>query len=83
MRRLLLVLVLLVAGVVGLGFYRGWFHLSTGEADGKSNIPVTVDRDKIEQDKEKAKEKVHEVEQQVKEKVNAPAAAGKGAAPRP
>jgi hypothetical protein len=81
MRRLLLVLVLLAAVVAGLGFCRGWFRLSTGEADGKTSATVTVDRQKIEQDTEKAEEKVQEVGRQLKEKVNAPAAAGKEAAP--
>jgi hypothetical protein len=72
MRRFLIVLVLVVAGVVGLGFYQGWFHLSTGGPDGKANLPVTVDKAKIDEDKEKAKEKVQELEQKAKEKVTSP-----------
>jgi hypothetical protein len=83
MRRLLIVLVLLAAGVAGLGFCRGWFHLSTGETDGKAGVTVTVDRQKIEQDTEKAKEKVQEVEQRVKEKVNAATDASKEGTRRP
>ena len=34
MKGLLIVLVLLAAAVVGLGFYLGWFHVSTGGTDG-------------------------------------------------
>jgi hypothetical protein len=83
MRRLLIVLVLVVAGVAGLGFYQGWWRLSTGETDGNAKIPVSVDREKIEQDKEKAKEKVQEVEQKVKEKVNAANDGSKEGAARP
>jgi hypothetical protein len=83
MRRLLIVFVLVVAGIVGLGFYRGWFRLATGETDGKASIPVTVDREKIEQDKEKAKEKVQEWEQKAKEKANAATDARKEGTPRP
>lgn len=44
MSRFLVVLLLIAACVIGLGFYRGWF---------------TVDRGKIEEDKHKAQEKVH------------------------
>ncbi len=83
MRRLLIVLVLLAAGVVGLGFCRGWFHLSTGGTDGETSATVTVDREKIGQDTEKAKEKLQEAERRLKEKANASAAAGREAAPPP
>jgi hypothetical protein len=82
MRRLLIVFVLVVAGVVGLGFYQGWFHFTTGGTDGKGNIPIAVDREKIEQDKEKVKEKVQDWEQKLKEKTKT-ANASKEEAPRP
>jgi hypothetical protein len=81
MRRLLIVLVLIVAGVVGLGFYQGWFRLSAGGTDGKTNIPVTVDKEKFEQDKERAKEKVQDLEQKVREKTNT--GGNKEESPRP
>ena len=83
MRRLLIVFVLLVVGVVGLGFYQGWFRLSLGRTDGKTNITGTVDEEKIERDKEKAKEKVQELEQKVREKTKAATDTSKEAAPRP
>jgi len=83
MRRLLIVLVLVVAGEAGLGFYQGWWRLSTGETDGNAKIPVRVDREKIEQDKEKAKEKLQEAEQKVKEKAKEATDAGKEGAARP
>jgi plastocyanin domain-containing protein len=50
MSRLLVVIVLLVAGVVGLGFYQGWFRLSRDE---ETNVTITVDKEKIQEDKEK------------------------------
>jgi len=71
MRGLLFVCVLLVAGVAGLGFYQGWFHLSTDSADDKSNVTFSVDQDKFKKDEEKAKEKVQELGHQVKEKTTA------------
>jgi len=49
------VLVLLVACVVGLGFYLGWFLLSADSEGQKTNITITVDQDKIREDEEKAK----------------------------
>src|SRR5437868_1706742 len=60
MRKLLVVLLLLVVGVVGLGLYQGWFKFSTGSDNnsGKANAGVTIDTDKIKSDAEKAKEKL-------------------------
>jgi len=56
--RFLIVLLLIVAGAVGLGFYRGWFHLTSDGAADKSNITLTVDKDKVQQDKQKARDTV-------------------------
>ena len=70
MRRLLVVLVLLVAVAIGLGFYLGWFNFSTGGADGKPNATITVDQEKIKADAEKAKEKVQGFGQKVKERTD-------------
>jgi hypothetical protein len=56
--RFLIVLLLIVAGVVGFGFYRGWFHLTSDGAADKSNMTLTVDKDKVQQDKQKARDTV-------------------------
>lgn len=53
MKVFLILLVLLVAGFVGLGFYQGWFHLSTGGADQKPSVTVGMDEKKIQEDKNK------------------------------
>jgi hypothetical protein len=45
MKRLLIVLVLIAAGITGLGYYLGWFT-------------VVVDKDKFHADEKKALEKV-------------------------
>ena len=50
-------LVLLV-GIVVLGFYRGWFRVSTSHADQQPSATFTVDKDKIHADEQKAKDKV-------------------------
>ena len=68
MRALLVVVVLLLVGIAGLGFYRGWFHLSTNSTDQKPSATITVDKDKMHADGEKAKETVQGLGQEVKEK---------------
>jgi hypothetical protein len=73
----LIVIVLVAAGVVGLGFYLGWFRVSSGGGGGESNVTLTVDTDKIQEDANKAQEKVHDLGHRVKE----PAATGKATTP--
>lgn len=53
MKRLFVVLLMLVVGIVALGFYRRWF---------------TANQDKIQQDEQRAKEEVRELIQEVKDK---------------
>lgn len=62
MRAILFVVVLLLVGIAGVGFYRGWFQLSsdTDNADHKVNTTFTVDEDKIREDKEKLQELGHQ-----------------------
>jgi hypothetical protein len=54
MARTFFVLALIVAGVVGLGFYMGWFHFSSSSDGRNSHITVSVDKDQIQKDKDKA-----------------------------
>jgi hypothetical protein len=68
MKALLVVVVLLLAGIAGLGFYQGWFRVSTDGTDQKPSATITVDKDKIHADEEMAKEKVQGLGQEVKEK---------------
>jgi len=63
MRALLVVLVLLLAGVVGVGFYRGWVHLSTNGTDAKPNVTLELNKDKIESDKETVEGLGHKVKE--------------------
>jgi len=53
MKNLAFVLLLVAAGISGIGIYRGWF---------------TVNQQKIEQDENTAKSELHELEQKVKTK---------------
>ena len=68
MKRFLFVVVLLLLGVVALGYHQGWFTVS-GQGDGhRSTIDVNVNKDKINEDEEKAKNKAAELEKKLKEK---------------
>ncbi len=44
MKRILVLLLLLAIGVVGLGFYLGWFRVSTDHTGEKINTTITVDQ---------------------------------------
>lgn len=64
MKKLLVVLVVLAILVIGVGFYRGWFTLSSPDAEkgsNKVNINLTVDPDKAKEDAETVKAKAIEL----------------------
>jgi hypothetical protein len=58
MRRLFVVLLLLVAGVAALGYYRGWYTLDWEKTGNQGQLTGTVNEDKFEADKKQALEKV-------------------------
>jgi hypothetical protein len=72
MKQLLVVLVLVLAGVACLGFYRGWFTASKSDTGHGVNVSVDVNQDKIREDEAKVKEKLHGIGGKAKEE---PAAA--------
>ena len=61
MKTLLIAVALVPVAVVGLGFYRGWFGFSSSNDESKSNVTLSVDKDKIETDKDDAVEKAQEL----------------------
>jgi hypothetical protein len=67
LKTLVVVFVLLLVGIAGLGFYRGWFSLSTDNTDHKPSATIMVDKDRIQEDEQIAKEKVRNFGQGVKE----------------
>jgi hypothetical protein len=69
MKRLLFVLVLVVVGIIGLGFYQGWFHVGSDKADGKSNLTLSVDTDKFQEDRKSAVAGVQNLGHKAEDKV--------------
>jgi len=64
MKRLFAVVIVLALIVVGVGFYRGWFALSSSSADqgsNKVNVNLTVDPDKMKEDAEAVKGRTAEL----------------------
>ena len=61
MVRIFFVLTLIVAVVAVLGFYLGWFHFSTGSDGNNAHVTVSVDKDQIQKDKDKAVDKVQDL----------------------
>jgi hypothetical protein len=72
MKQLFVVLVLVIAGIACLGFYRGWFTASTGDTTHGANVTIGVDQEKIKADEAKVKEKVHDLGGKAKENTAGP-----------
>jgi hypothetical protein len=68
MRGLFVVLVLIVVGVIAVGYYRDWFKVGAASDSKTVNVKVTVDKEKLKEDEEKAKLKLKEVGGRIKEK---------------
>ena len=75
MRSLIKVLAVLLICLVGIGFYRGWFSLTSPKPDArgnkgdKVNVNLSVDEGKIKSDVKKAGEKVKEEIKELEGKV--------------
>jgi Flp pilus assembly protein TadB len=66
----ILVLVCLIV-IVGLGFYLGWFKISTSGDSEQSHIQVTIDKEKMRHDASKLKEGAHDLKEQPGKKTDA------------
>jgi len=58
MSRFFMLIGLLVVGVIGLGFYFGYFRIGSDSTDGTTNITLTVDQKNILADEELALKKI-------------------------
>jgi len=62
MIRFLGMLVVLLVLVAGIGYWRGWYHAETHDSFGQPTVSVTVDKEKIDQDKANAQQDVQNLE---------------------
>ena len=69
MRSLMLVVLLLAIGIAGLGYYRGWFTLSTNSTDPTPSATIKLDKDKFHADEQKARDDVQGAGQKAKHEV--------------
>lgn len=67
MRRLMGAIVITLVIVAGVGYYMGWFQFSTNQSGQKSNIEISVDKQKIREDAEAAKKKAEELKDKAKQ----------------
>ena len=63
MKKLLIVVLVLAICVVGFGFYRGWFTLSSSDSQGgdRVNINLATDTGKMQDDADAVKDKTAEL----------------------
>ena len=61
MLRFLGVLVVLGLLIAGVGYYRGWFVAGSTDTNGKDTLKLTVDKDKLTQDKDSAQQQVQDL----------------------
>ena len=69
MRALMVIVVLLLVGIAGLGYYRGWFALSTNSSDNAPSATVTVDKNKFHEDEQRARDDVQGFGHEAKKKI--------------
>jgi hypothetical protein len=69
MGRFLAVIGVILVCVICLGLYMQWFTVSTSSGENKTNVEITVDKQKIKEDEEKAKQKANEIKDDIKQKV--------------
>jgi len=62
MTRFLGTLVVAFIVVACFGYYRGWFDAESHDSHGQHTVILTVDKDKINQDKANARQDVHDLE---------------------
>ena len=71
MKTILIVLVLIVVGGAALGFSRGWFHLASRSSPDNADVTVSVNKDKMEADKDQVVDKAHNLGRTAENKLDA------------
>ena len=62
MIRLLGFLAAVLLTLAVIGYFRGWFHASTHDVNGHETVTLTVDKDKLNQDKSSAEQHSQDLE---------------------
>jgi DNA repair exonuclease SbcCD ATPase subunit len=75
-RNLVFVIVIIGLIVGGVGYYRGWFGIATGTDDQKVNLNVTINKDRVKADEERAKQALENVGDKMKRKTEEVAGRG-------
>jgi hypothetical protein len=70
MKGFLALIAVVILAVIALGFYQGWFHVTTTDTGNNTKVEFNVDKEKVKEDEQKAKEKAKEITKDVKEKVH-------------
>ena len=70
MARLIGAIVIVFVLVAGVAYYLDWFRISTSQSGQKSNIEISVDKQKIQEDEEAARKKAEELKDKAKQKVD-------------
>jgi hypothetical protein len=83
MMKFVILLVLLSAAMLGVGLYRGWFRFGSERTVDTSKVTITVDTEKIHQDKDKAVGKAQGIEHQAEAEAVATVSKVKAPATRP
>jgi predicted negative regulator of RcsB-dependent stress response len=71
MKTFVIGLVLILAGIFALSYWRGWIQFTSDKAADKPSVSLTVDKEKIQDDKNKVAETAHDLGHQAKDKATA------------
>ena len=71
MKTVLIFLALIAAVGVSVGYYLGWFNVSSGHDQGKATVTLSVDKDRIRDDKDRVVDKAQDLEHQAAERIAA------------
>jgi len=66
----MIAVVLLVVGIAGVGYYRGWFALSTNNTDQMPSATITLNKEKFNEDRQKTRDEVKGLGQEAKNKIS-------------
>ena len=69
MQKFIMPVLVVGVAIACIGFYQGWFQVASDNDKGKSNVTLSVDKDKIKEDSKTAASKVEDVGHQIKDKI--------------